>query len=294
MGWSVGKEMLKNGQPDTLKGSYFANCAFYVDPKLSRPAPSTEFNAENFPQYLTPNLWPEEHILPGFEETFQALCCLIIDTGLLVARACDQYAEKKIEGYTPGYLQHVVRTSMTTKARLLHYYPQPKALSDKLDTNTNNKSIPDDNWCATHRDHCCLTGLTSAMFIDETQNPPVVPTIDSYSPKHLKPLPELLSSPDPDAGLYIQSRTGKTVYLAIPKDCIAFQTGEALETITKGRLKAVPHYVKGVRPEVCAGNIARNTLAVFMQPNLEELVDTEMNIKYGEFARSIVQKYATK
>ena len=101
------------------------------------------------------------------------------------------------------------------------------------------------------------------------------------------------ASPDPAAGLYIQSRTGKTIQVKIPKDCIAFQTGEALERITKGHFKAVPHYVKGVRPGYGGGYVARNTLAVFTQPNLEELVDTEKGITFAEFARGVVEKNTT-
>jgi len=103
----------------------------------------------------------------------------------------------------------------------------------------------------------------------------------------------LPASPDPAAGLYIQSRTGKTIQVKIPKDCIAFQTGEALERITKGHFKAVPHYVKGVRPGYGGGYVARNTLAVFTQPNLEELVDTEKGITFAEFARGVVEKNTT-
>lgn len=114
-------------------------------------------------------------------------------------------------------------------------------------------------------------------------------------------LGELPISPDPEAGLYIQSRSGETVKVSIPRNCIAFQTGEALQRITKGKFRAVPHFVKGVRPGVCveddggyaAARIARNTLAVFTQPNLGELVDEEQNITFGEFARGIVEKNTT-
>lgn len=109
---------------------------------------------------------------------------------------------------------------------------------------------------------------------------------------------ELPSSPDPTAGLYIQSRSGETVQVRIPKDCIAFQTGEALQRITKGKFKAVPHFVRGVRPGVAGGEnqgglIARNTIAVFTQPNLGEIVDLDQGITFGEFARGIVAKNTT-
>lgn len=121
----------------------------------------------------------------------------------------------------------------------------------------------------------------------------------SYNPRFLPTLKELPTSPDPTAGLYIQSRSGETVQVKIPRDCIAFQTGEALQRITKGKFRAVPHYVRGVRPGVAngedeGGKIARNTLAVFTQPNLDEIVDSEQGITFGEFARGVVEKNTTK
>lgn len=173
-------------------------------------------------------------------------------------------------------------TSTTTKARLLHYYPQTADPASSEDGD-------EDDWCATHLDHGCLTGLTSAMFIDEHAVSPLVPaTATPDSP--LPPLPELAASPDPDAGLYIKSRTGETVQVKIPRDCIAFQTGEALQRITAGRFRAVPHFVRGVRASVSDGRVARNTLAVFTQPNLAEEVDIEQHLTFGEFARGIVSK----
>lgn len=285
-GWSLGKETLKNGQVDNLKGSYYANCAFYVDPSLSCAKPTEEFNPDNFPEYLSPNLWPQESTLPGFKPTFEDLCRLIIDVAVLVARACDRFAEKQIAGYPAGYLEGVVKTSTTTKARLLHYFPEEATATD-ASKESNKEEGDEDDWCATHLDHGCLTGLTSAMFVDEAATPPVVnPSVNGSLP----PLDELPTSPDPKAGLYIKSRTGQTVQVKIPRDCIAFQTGEALERITGGKFKAVPHFVRGARAEMSAGRIARNTLAVFTQPNLGDEVDMKQHITFGEFARGIVAK----
>lgn len=218
--------------------------------------------------------------MPGFKPALTAMCRLIIDVAVLVARACDRFAEKEMTGYVPGYLERVVSTSTTTKARLLHYYPQ-----------TGEGKGDEDDWCATHLDHGCLTGLTSAMFIDEAQNTPVVPR-DGVpgTGASLPPLSELAASPDPSAGLYIKSRTGETVQVKIPRDCIAFQTGEALERITAGRFKAVPHFVRGVRAQMSDGRVARNTLAVFTQPNLGDEVDLEQGLTFGEFARVVVAR----
>ncbi|OLN87818.1 hypothetical protein CCHL11_00144 [Colletotrichum chlorophyti] len=280
-GWSLGKEQLKDGQVDTFKGSFYANCAFYTDPALDCARPTAEFSQENFPEYVSPNLWPDNQVLPGFRSSLEDLCRLLIDTAVLVARACDRYAEEKIEGYSKGYVEHVVSTSNTTKARLLHYYPQSETGS----------SGNEDDWCGVHLDHSVLTALTSAMFVDEHEVPTSVPgSAAAASGTTLPVLEELPGSPDPLAGLYIRSRTGETVQVKIPRDCIAFQTGEALERITKGRFKAVPHFVRGVRPSMSNGRVARNTLAVFTQPNLGEEVDTDQHITFGEFARGVVTK----
>ncbi|EFR04419.1 hypothetical protein MGYG_07426 [Nannizzia gypsea CBS 118893] len=268
VGWSCGKETLRSGHYDTLKGSYYINCAFYQNPDL-QSAPASEF--PDFPQYTAANIWPPAEKLPNFRPSLTELCTLIIDTATLVARACDRYAVANIEGYKNGYLEHVVKTSLTTKARLLHYFPAPEA-------DASGKEADDDDWCATHVDHGCLTGLTSAMFVDEAEHKPQ-PSADST------PLPELPTSPDPKAGLYIRSRTGEVVKVNIPKDCIAFQTGEALEIITQGKFKAVPHFVKGAKT---GGKIARNTLAVFTQPNLSEEVAAGKT--FADFAREVVER----
>ncbi|EEP81765.1 conserved hypothetical protein [Uncinocarpus reesii 1704] len=269
VGWSCGKETLRSGHFDTLKGSYYVNCAFYQNPELQN-APAENF--PNFPQYTAPNIWPPSDRLPTFRQSLVDLCTLIIDTAVLVAKACDCYAQANINGYKPGYLEHVVKTSMTTKARLLHYFPGPveNPATETLNA-TDGENDDSDDWCATHLDHGCLTGLTSAMFVDEAANPP------SADASRSSPLPELASSPDPKAGLYIRSRTGKVVKVNIPKDCLAFQTGEALELITRGKFKAVPHFVRGAKTTGQA-RVARNTLAVFTQPNLGEEVEQGKDI----------------
>lgn len=229
-----------------------------------------------FPEYTEPNVWPGEDVLPGFREACEGLCTLVIDVATLVARACDLYGKEKIEGYKLGYMEKVVRGSVTTKARLLHYFPT-------LAKTKHSGDINEDDWCATHVDHGCLTGLTSAMYIDEGTHPPSKILGDDTRP--LPRLPELPSAPDPKAGLYIHDRQNRITQVKIPRDALAFQTGEALERITKGRFRAVPHYVKG---SSLRDQVARNTLAVFTQPNLEEIVDAENSINFAEFAREVV------
>ncbi|KAI1855666.1 hypothetical protein JX266_000531 [Neoarthrinium moseri] len=278
VGWSKGREQLKNGGADDLKGSFYANCAFYVDPTREAATPTELFTLKDFPEYLAPNSWPPKEMLPGFRPTLEELCTVIIDTAVLVARACDRFAEKEIPGYPKSYLETVVKTSSTTKARLLHYYPMTEEIMAR--------GGEEDNWCAVHKDHGCLTGLTSAMFIDEEKINAKVPAFGDKVPESLPTLEELPQSPDPQAGLWIKSRKGHPVQVKIPRDCIAFQTGEALERITRGKFKAVEHSVRGAY----AKGVARNTLAVFTQPNLEDEVDLDQKITFGEFARGIIAK----
>jgi isopenicillin N synthase-like dioxygenase len=272
VGWSRGKEKLKDGRFDTLKGSFYVNCSpdfadTIVQSQLAEKYP-------DLPEYTASNIWPSEQVLPGFEKAFRDLCTLIIDTAVLVARACDRYALEKIEGYQKGYLEHVVKTSHVSKARLLHYFPPPEK-------NFGVAASDEDDWCATHIDHGCLTGLTSAMFVDEAANPSQI-SKDGFSA-----IPELDGPPDPQAGLYIRSRSDEVVKVSVPRDCLAFQTGEALEVITKGKFKAVPHFVRGASHGK-GGAIARNTLAVFTQPNLWEMIDE--NRDFATFAMQIVEK----
>ncbi|KAF3932847.1 hypothetical protein ABW19_dt0209557 [Dactylella cylindrospora] len=268
VGWSCGKEKLANGRYDTLKGSYYVNCAWYKDENLD----GAEGDYPHLPEYTKGNIWPKEEVLAGFKQTFQDLCRLIIDTAVLVARACDQYALRHIPNYTPGYLEHVVKTSSSSKARLLHYFPPPSTTTTESDDDL-------DSWCGTHLDHGCLTGLTSAMFVDEKSHPPVF--LDGVE------LEELAASPDEESGLYIKNRKDEIVKVGIPRSCLAFQTGEALEVITRGRFKAVPHFVRGARASKAPG-VARNTLAVFTQPNLYDMVDEKRD--FAAFAKEIVER----
>ncbi|KIW75017.1 hypothetical protein Z517_11788 [Fonsecaea pedrosoi CBS 271.37] len=328
VGWSHGVETLRPGVVDTAKGSYYINCAFYKSPAL-QSADGDKF--PGFEEYTAPNVWPGPEDIPRFQSDAEDLIRLIIDTAVLVARACDRFAEHEIDGYEAGYLEKVVRGSETTKARLLHYFPSttttatsatatatPQAGVNGSATNGEHVSQEkkneedqdedgpeiDDSWCTTHLDHGCLTGLTSAMFVDESASasapaPSAGGTAsdeghDKTDYEHQDEYTELPSSPDPQSGLYILSRAGQVHKVSIPRDALAFQTGEALELITRGRFKAVPHFVKGVDARNLADNqkmsIARNTLAVFTQPNLDEPVDLETGLTFGDFARGVVKR----
>ncbi|CAK4080594.1 unnamed protein product [Aphanomyces euteiches] len=102
------------------------------------------------------------------------------------------------------------------------------------------------NWCGWHNDHSALTGLVQALFTDMQG--------------------KTIENPDPNAGLYIKSRSGEIVKAVIPKGHLVFQIGETAQVLTGGILQATPHAVRG--PQVPGVN--RETLAVFMSVEHDE------------------------
>lgn len=224
---------------------------------------------------------------------------MIIDTAVLVARACDSYAVAHIDDYQRGYLERIVKTSVITKARLLHYFPPeptPSGNGHASDMTAigdvpNPEDSNHDSWCATHVDHGCLTGLCSALYIDEAAHPPRCSDNREHS-KTLPPLPYLAGPPSPDTGLFIHARDSTITKVSIPADCLAFQTGEALQVITGGKFRAVPHFVRaGVGGGEKSMRVARNTLAVFTQPDLEEVMDRKTVMNFGQFSREVVNRF---
>ncbi len=102
---------------------------------------------------------------------------------------------------------------------------------------------------------------------------------------------ELPGPPDPKAGLYIRNRAGKTCHVKIPKHCLAFQTGETLQIASQSSLRAVPHLVFGGEPKLMKG-VIRNTLAVFMQPALDDPVGPYQS--FAEVAAEILNRGVVK
>jgi len=98
--------------------------------------------------------------------------------------------------------------------------------------------------------------------------------------------PSIVPAPSPSSGLYIRNRGGDLTKVSIPPDCLAFQTGEALELATNGALRATPHCV---RVGSSADNISRETFALFMQP------DTDVNIgpaeTFGSFSKRVFSEH---
>jgi len=255
-GWSHGKEIM-NGNPDLLKGSYYAN------PLIDDASVTTE-QKQKFPEYYGHNIWPGpmEKGVEGFEVAFKALGSFIFKVGHELTAACQPFASSHLVDQSLPLAALISRN--TTKARLLHYFPPVTPMS--------SEDEPVDSWCGFHLDHSLITGLCSAMYLSyENSGEPVV-----------------RSAPTPTSGLYIKTRGGKLTKVSIPSDCLAFQTGEALELATNGNLRATPHCVRA-GGYTGSDKISRETFALFMQPDTEAKIgpcDT-----FGSFSKRVFSEH---
>ena len=238
-GWSHGKEKLQ-GKPDLSKGSYYAN------PQYDRPVDDEEL-IKKYPAFVHPNIWPTQE-LPELETAFKKLGTLIVNVGKLVARQCDRYVSSKCKDYTPKKLENIIDSSKCCKARLLHYFPMvdSEASIDNVSESSENKDELFSSWCGWHNDHGSLTGLTTAMFLDESGNE--------------------VQNKDKNAGLYVRNRKSELIKVSIPVGNIAFQIGECAQIHSGGYLQATPHAVRGSK----AVGVSRETFAVFMEPEWSE------------------------
>lgn len=256
-GWSHGKEIM-NGRPDLLKGSYYAN------PTVDKPNVSPR-HIKDFCEYYSNNIWPTGELgVEGFEEAFKNLGGFVYKVGLQLALACQPFASSYLTDSSVS-LPDLISKSQTTKARLLHYFPPPDNSAPAADE-------PIDSWCGFHLDHSLITGLCSAMYLKEVPGsaPVVVP------------------SPSEETGLYIRTRGGDLTKVTIPPDCLAFQTGEALELATAGKLRATPHCVR-VGSAKTGDIISRETFALFMQPDTDQPISASQT--FGQFSKKVFDEH---
>mmetsp|Transcript_87554 Transcript_87554/g.171253 ORF Transcript_87554/g.171253 Transcript_87554/m.171253 type:complete len:371 (-) Transcript_87554:249-1361(-) len=229
-GWSHGKEKLQE-KPDFSKGSYYNN------PQYDRPVDDEDIIAK-YPSFVHPNIWPKDE-LPEMEHAFKELGQIIVSVGKLVAKQADKFVRSKCSTYPEGYLENVINTSKCCKARLLHYFP----IAQDGNQAEESKDSEFSSWCGWHNDHGSLTGLTSAMYLDEAG--------------------DMVVNTDKDAGLYIRNRKSELLHINIPVTNIAFQIGETAQVHSGGFMQATPHAVRGSK----MAGVSRETFAVFMEPN---------------------------
>jgi isopenicillin N synthase-like dioxygenase len=96
--------------------------------------------------------------------------------------------------------------------------------------------------------------------------------------------PTMVSSPSSATGLYIRTRGGDLTKVSIASDGLAFQTGEALELVTAGKLQATPHCVRVVAGKG-AEKVSRETFALFMQPDTDQRITPSET--FGQFSKRI-------
>ncbi|KAJ3219553.1 hypothetical protein HDU67_000498 [Dinochytrium kinnereticum] len=238
-GWSHGKEKIE-GSLDFAKGS------FYNNPLIdARPSADPEY-VKKYPAYGFDNVWPKE--LPELKAAYMDLGSYIVNVGKKLGHHCDKYISSKDPSINPNFLESAIESSITHKARLLHYFPVAEKSNDPSKVGS---------WCGLHVDHSMLTGLTSAMYVKDTD--------PEYKELDISSLPLEERGDLESSGLYIKNRGGEYIKVSIPRDCLAFQIGEASQVASGGLLVATPHLVKSGG----AANVSRNTFAVFMQPNVD-------------------------
>ncbi|MES1913705.1 MAG: hypothetical protein MHM6MM_005873 [Cercozoa sp. M6MM] len=227
-GWDHGHESMKDGTPDTSKGS------FYFNPLVDEHTGVDEAVKEKYPTFFGKNVFPSD-VLPEFEGSCKALARLIIDVGKLVAKQVDAYVASECDDYPASRLGDVVEQSTSHVTRLLHYFAKSEASDDSGESA--------DNWCGWHNDHGSLTGLAPAIY--HAPNGDVIPC------------------PDATAGLYIKNRKGDIVRARCPGDVLLFQIGETAQVHSGGVVKATPHMVRAAN----VAGVSRSTMAVFMEPD---------------------------
>ena len=221
VGWSYGKEKLGD-VPDLLKASYYAKLQVFDE--LANNKINTQMN----------NIWPNNKI-PTLESNFMDLGNQIRAVSFMLYEVIDKYITSKYPSYSLQY-KNIISASDHNVGRLLYYYPKKHIKGDFT------------NWCEWHNDHGSLTGLVSAIFLDEHGNE----LTDGFK----------LSK----TGLWIQKRNGEYFRFTYGKNDIAFQIGETLQVESGGLLHATPHAVK-VEDDM-PDNIARATFALFMEPSM--------------------------
>mmetsp|Transcript_41499 Transcript_41499/g.74805 ORF Transcript_41499/g.74805 Transcript_41499/m.74805 type:complete len:383 (+) Transcript_41499:157-1305(+) len=219
-GWSHGREKLGD-VPDLAKASYYFNPI--------TDTPGTKEERDRYPASYPCNKWPNEEELPQlkqFKAAAKALGKIMHEVVILLAKHIDVMAAQRVKGYTKDVLYDAMRETEKAKGRLLYYYP----LEEK--DNGNGNATKEDNWIGWHNDSGFLTSLAGDMYIDDITG---------------KPLPA--SQVDPEAGLYVTDRSGESIHVTIPQDCLAVQIGECVQILTGGVVVATPHCVRGPRAD---------------------------------------------
>ena len=210
IGWSHGKEKMKNGVPDVAKGSYYAR-------PLNRDVLTEDAELKKkFPEVYCDNVWPRDE-LPELEHTFADITRIQVQVGLEICRAFDSYLHQLTGGqHQLGRFYDMIASSISYLGRMLHYFPMEPEANTTLD-----------GLCGWHLDHGCITCVLSPLYLDLQGNPQPKPA---------------------DCGLHVKMPANGSIFkIDIPEDCLGIQLGETFQVLSGGHLRATPHCVRSCR-----------------------------------------------
>lgn len=210
---------MRNGVPDTAKGSYYAN------PK-GDVITDDQYLKKAFPELYADNIWPTED-LPELEPAFKAMTSIQLGVGYMICELFDRYLHGLTNGLHPmGRFLEMLKKGTTCKGRLLHYFPAPVSACSA-----------EDGLCGWHLDHGGITTLTCPLYLDLEGEEVPAPT---------------------DCGLHIKHPVdGSVVKVTLPPDCLLVQLGESFQYLSGGHLRATAHCVKSSKtPDITRETLA--------------------------------------
>lgn len=147
---------------------------------------------------------------------------------VLLAKHIDKMTMSRVEGYAPHLLLDAMKETEKVKGRLLYYYPLDER--GRATNDDDRASAKEDTWIGWHNDSGFLTSLAGDIYVNDCTG-------------------QILDDQDvdPEAGLYVIARSGESIHVTIPQDCMAVQIGECLQILTGGVVVATPHCVRGPR-----------------------------------------------
>eukprot|EP00444_Apocalathium_aciculiferum_P010472 CAMPEP_0183389346 /NCGR_PEP_ID=MMETSP0370-20130417/4874_1 /TAXON_ID=268820 /ORGANISM="Peridinium aciculiferum, Strain PAER-2" /LENGTH=368 /DNA_ID=CAMNT_0025568583 /DNA_START=24 /DNA_END=1130 /DNA_ORIENTATION=- len=207
-----------------------AKGSFYANPLYDDPSGGDPEVLEKYP-VARPNIWPEE--VPELQEALQRMGHMVYDVAKPIVKQIDKLVAEARPGHATTLYDRTFVESKFTVSRLLHYYGMTER--DEFG-----------EWCGWHNDNSTITGLVPALWLEEGTGKQTTPRVG--------------------AGLFVEGRSGETIHVVSPPDCLGFQIGEAAQILSGGVVHATPHMVKGYMSKEGEPKISRETYACFIQP----------------------------
>lgn len=194
--------------PETEKAVIAGGQPDFKECYFAAPIPVDPTAAVWYPEIYAENVWPEG--ADAYREHYLTLGRALHTVGLRLLEACARGLDLPADTFTT----RVEGGAHVTRA--LRYLPlnEEQAARGVL-------------WGEEHTDFNLLTLLPGGRFLD--------------------PEGQRCPPPDPNAGLYLRTRSGQRVKGGAPADSIVVQVGQQLEILTGGRLLATPHEVTAPR-----------------------------------------------